>query len=205
METRYPALGPLTCSTTAAQGSTVGTYPSTCSGAVNANYAITYIAGAVTIAPVPLTITANNATRAFGAPNPAFTASYVGFVNGQTPAVLTGNLVCTTAATVTSPVGTYAITCSGQTSTNYTINYVAGVLTVTAAGPVLNLLPTALTFSSLLNVTTAAQLVTLTNTGSAPLRINSISLGGVSPGRFGPHPELSDRWYRSGGWWKWCH
>ena len=179
------SLGPLTCSTTAAQGSAAGTYPSNCSGAVNANYAITYVAGAVTIAPVPLTITANNATRAFGAANPTFTATYAGFVNGNTPASLTGNLSCTTTATAASLPGPYPITCSGQTSTNYTITYVPGVLTVTAAGPVLALQPTALTFSSLPNVTSAAQLITVSNAGGAPLRITGISLGGANVARFG--------------------
>jgi hypothetical protein len=179
------SLGALVCSTTATQGSPVATYPTTCSGAVNANYVITYVPGTLTITPVPLTITANNATRAFGAANPAFTATYAGFVNGDTPASLTGTLACTTTAIATSPAGTYPITCSGQTSTNYTITYVPGVLTVTAAGPVLTLSPTALTFISALNVTTPAQTVTVSNTGGAPLRITSITLGGANPARFG--------------------
>src|SRR5204863_5895176 len=45
---------------------------------------------------------------------------------GGTPSV-------TTTATAASPVGTYAITASGQTSANYTISYLAGTLTVTKA------------------------------------------------------------------------
>jgi FtsP/CotA-like multicopper oxidase with cupredoxin domain len=178
------ALGQLVCSTTATQGSPVGSYPTTCSGAVNANYAITYVSGTLTIGGVPLTITASNATRVFGAANPAFTATYAGFVNGDTPASLTGTLACTTTATATSPAGTYPITCSGQTSTNYTITYIAGVLTVTPAGPVLTVSPTALAFSSTINVTSAAQFVTVSNTGGASLRITSINLGGMNPARF---------------------
>jgi hypothetical protein len=134
---------------------------------------------------VPLAITANNATRAFGAPNPAFSASYAGFVNGNTPASLTGTLACTTTATATSPAGTYPITCSGQTSANYTITYVPGALTVTALGPILTLAPTALTFTSTINVPALAQSVLVTNAGSAPLRISAISLAGANPGRFG--------------------
>ncbi len=179
------SLGPLLCSTTAVQGSPVASYPATCSGAVNPNYAITYVSGTVTITAVPLTITANNATRAFGAPNPSFTATYVGFVNGDTSASLAGTLSCTTAANATSPAGNYPITCTGQTSTNYTITYLPGILTVTSIGPVLTLQPAALTFSSLPNVTTAPQPITLSNTGSAPLRITGISLGGASVARFG--------------------
>jgi len=178
------SLGPLVCSTTAALGSPVAVYPSSCSGASNANYIISYVPGTVTISAVPLTITANNATRPFGAPNPAFTATYVGFVNGNTPASLAGALVCTTTANALSVAGTYPITCSGQTSVNYTIAYVPGVLTVTAGGPILTVAPTALAFSSTINVTSAAQLVNVSNTGSAPLRITSITLGGTSPARF---------------------
>jgi FtsP/CotA-like multicopper oxidase with cupredoxin domain len=180
------SLGPLVCTTTYTQGSPVGTYPTSCSGAVNANYTFSYVNGLVTVTAVPLTITANNATRAVGAANPLFTATYSGFVNGDTSASLTGTLTCTTTAIASSPAGTYPITCSGQTSTNYTITYVAGTLTVTgAAAPVLTVSPTALTFTSALNVTSAAQIVTVSNTGTAPLRINGITLGGANPGRFG--------------------
>jgi FtsP/CotA-like multicopper oxidase with cupredoxin domain len=177
-------LGPLVCSATAALGSPVGSYPTSCSGAVNANYAISYVPGTVTISAVPLTITANNATRAVGAANPAFTATYAGFVNGNTPASLAGVLTCTTAATALSPAGNYPITCSGQTSVNYSIVYIPGVLTVTAAGPILTVSPTALAFSSTINVTSAAQLVTVSNTGIGALRITGINLGGTSPARF---------------------
>jgi FtsP/CotA-like multicopper oxidase with cupredoxin domain len=180
------SLGPLVCSTTAVQGSPVGTYPTSCSGAVNPNYTtINYVGGTVTITAVPLTITANNATRAVGAPNPLFTAAYAGFVNGDTAASLTGTLSCTTTAIATSPAGNYPITCSGQTSVNYTITYVPGTLTVTALVPVLTLNPTALAFTSPLGVTTVAQTVTVSNTGGAALRISGITLGGANPGRFG--------------------
>ncbi len=179
------SLGALTCSTTAVQGSPAGTYPSNCSGAVNGNYTFTYVPGSVTITAVPLTITANNATRPFGTANPVFTATYAGFVNGNTPASLTGTLLCTTTATITSAPGTYPITCSGQTSVSYTITYVPGVLTVTATVPVLTLAPTALTFSSTANVTTPSQPITVSNTGGAPLRITSIALGGANVARFG--------------------
>jgi len=178
-------LGPLVCSTTARQGSPAGTYPTNCSGAVNRNYTITYVPGTLTITRVPLTITANNATRPAGIANPAFTVTYTGFVNGDSAAALTGTLVCTTTATLASPAGTYPITCLGLTSINYTITWVPGVLTVTATGPVLTLSPTSLTFASTPNVTSAAQTITVSNTGNAPLRINSISLGGTNPGRFG--------------------
>ena len=43
---------------------------------------------------------------------------YRGFVNGDDSSVLTGSLNCTTAATATSPTGSYPINCSGLASTS---------------------------------------------------------------------------------------
>ena len=40
----------------------------------------------------PLTVTANNATKVAGQTNPPFTASYSGFVNGESPSALGGAL-----------------------------------------------------------------------------------------------------------------
>src|SRR5690606_5271117 len=52
-----------------------------------------------------LTVTADNKSRTYGAANPAFTISYSGFVNGDTPAVLDTAPVASSTATTTSPVG----------------------------------------------------------------------------------------------------
>ena len=121
------------CATSATAASPVGTYPITCSGAASANYTFTYVAGTLTIAPVPLTITAPSAGRTYGAANPAFSPTYAGFVNGDTAASLSTLPSCATSATAASPVGTYPITCSGAASANYTFTYVAGTLTVAIA------------------------------------------------------------------------
>jgi hypothetical protein len=80
--------------------------------------------------PAPLTITADDKTKLLNAPNPALTATYSGFVLGEGPSALSGALLCTTTAVTNSFVGSYPITCSGQTSTNYAITYVAGSLHV---------------------------------------------------------------------------
>jgi hypothetical protein len=89
----------------------------------------------LTINPALLTGTAQNASRVYGAPDPTLSVVYTGFVNGQTDAIVTGTLACSTTATATSPVSppTYPINCSGQTALNYTINYVAGALTIAKA------------------------------------------------------------------------
>ena len=116
----------------------VGSYAGviTASGQTSTNYTITYVAGNLTVTPAPLTITANSVTRVYGASDPALGVSYSGFVNGETSSVLGGTLsVVDSDAAPTTGVGSYAgvITASGQTSTNYTITYVAGNLTVTPA------------------------------------------------------------------------
>lgn len=86
-------------------------------------------------APLPvLTITAPSVPRQYGLTNPPLNnVTYSGFVNGDTPSVLSGTLSCLSPATPASPVGTYTITCSGLTSPNYTIKFAPGVLTITPA------------------------------------------------------------------------
>jgi hypothetical protein len=85
-----------------------------------------------TINTAVLSITANDASRSFGNPNPPFSATYTGLVGGDTPIVLTGAISFATPATVVSPIGIYAVVPSGQSSSNYVINYVNGALTVLA-------------------------------------------------------------------------
>jgi len=123
-----------TYATAATQSSPAGTYPIVPAlvdpDSKLGNYAVTVINGTLTINPAPLTITADDATKILNAPNPAFTASYSGFVLGEGPSVLSGTLSCTTTAVLNSPVGGYPITCSGQSSPNYAITYVAGTLHV---------------------------------------------------------------------------
>ena len=85
------------------------------------------------IAKAELIITADNKTKVYGDALPALTVSYVGFVNGETYTVLDGELIIETEAKQNSVVGTYAITASGLTSSNYEITYKDGVLEVTKA------------------------------------------------------------------------
>ncbi|HYI23393.1 MAG TPA: MBG domain-containing protein, partial [Candidatus Limnocylindrales bacterium] len=84
----------------------------------------------VQVGRAPLTITAHDAERAQGEPNPELTAGYEGFVNGDDPGDLSGNLTCSTAAGLDSTPAAYAISCSGPSSDNYDINFVNGQLTV---------------------------------------------------------------------------
>ncbi|MCS6880926.1 MAG: MBG domain-containing protein [Oscillochloridaceae bacterium] len=122
--------------TTATSASPAGTYQiiQGTLGLTNygaARYTLNFEPGTLTVTRAPLTVTANDATRRVGAPNPTFTARYEGFVNGDGPADLNGTLSFSTPATTASPAGTYPITPGGLTSNNYAITFVDGTLTVT--------------------------------------------------------------------------
>lgn len=117
-------------STTASPVMPAGAYPITVSGAVDPNYSITYTSGTMTIGPAPLTITAVSTSMTYGGTVPALSATYSGFVNGDGASSLTTQPTVSTAATSSSPVGTYPITATGAVDANYTFSYVAGVMTV---------------------------------------------------------------------------
>ncbi len=86
------------------------------------------------IAPV-LTVTANNANRPYGDANPAFSFGVSGFIDGDTAAgSLAGAPLLSTLASLTSDVGSYAITAAPGTLVSpegYQFNFVDGLLTVT--------------------------------------------------------------------------
>jgi hypothetical protein len=84
----------------------------------------------LTVRAGTLTITAQSANRAYGQANPAFTYAVTGYVSGDSSSVITTAPTCTTAATVTSPAGTYPVTCSGALSSNYRFAYKPGTLSV---------------------------------------------------------------------------
>jgi hypothetical protein len=82
-----------------------------------------------------LTVTAENKSKFCGQANPALTASYSGFVNGENAGVLTSPVALNTMATASCGAGEYPISASGAATANYTISYVSGTLTVNAAPP----------------------------------------------------------------------
>jgi hypothetical protein len=118
-----------TVTTTGTASSAVGTYPITASGAADANYTISYVAGTLTVSAVTLVVTANDASRAYGRPTRCSARAIQGFVNGETNDVLSGALVFQPRET-NSPVGTYPIEPSGLTAANYSITFTNGTLTV---------------------------------------------------------------------------
>ncbi len=88
-----------------------------------------------TVSPAKLTVTAEDQTVPFGSPSPILTVTYTGFVNGDTPSVLSGTPALSTTATQSSNVGTYPITVSqgSLSDANYQFTFVAGTLTINPA------------------------------------------------------------------------
>ena len=106
--------GAATTTTSATTTSNVGAYaiiPAAGSLAA-ANYVFdSFVNGSLAVTPATLTVTANAATRLYGAVDPAFAGTVSGFVNGDTLATATtGTLLFTSSASVTSNVGSYALT-----------------------------------------------------------------------------------------------
>lgn len=114
--------------------SNVGNYVITPSQAIADNYTITYKNGLLQIEKRDLQVIPDNLSRLYGDYNPAFTFQYMGFVNSDTPSNISIKPTASTTAVTTSPVGSYPITCSGGSATNYNlICGTTGTLTVTKA------------------------------------------------------------------------
>ena len=86
-----------------------------------------------TVEKAPLSVSADNVLRQVGEPNPAFTVSYSGFVNGDDASVIDVVPVAQClSASISSPAGYYDITVSGGEDDCYTFTrYTSGTLVVT--------------------------------------------------------------------------
>jgi hypothetical protein len=110
-------------------------------GSVASNYVLsaTTVTTNADITPATLTYVATPASRVYGAANPAFTGSVIGFVTGEDQgSATTGTLSFDSPATASSSPGSYPINGSGLTANlgNYVFVQAAGnatALTVNAA------------------------------------------------------------------------
>ena len=137
------ALSALPTASSAGESSTasVGAYSIAAGGgAANPGYSLAYVdSGTLSVGKAPLTVTANNASRLYGAPNPALSATVSGFVNGETVATAAGfggSASVSTAATPTTGVGSVAITPAVGTLTAVNYDFLTlqnGALTITKA------------------------------------------------------------------------
>ncbi|NCA66743.1 MAG: hypothetical protein EOM87_01620, partial [Clostridia bacterium] len=113
-------------------GSNVGNYTITPAGLAAANYSMTYVAGNLAVSKAALTVTADAKTAYYGDVSPAYSASYSGLVASDTPAMFNSALFFNSAYGTGSGVGQYSVTPYGLTSSNYSIVYISGTLTVSA-------------------------------------------------------------------------
>lgn len=120
--------------TTVRADSGVGGYPIFADG-VGADYVVTPVPGTLTITPAHLTVMAGDASRAYGAVNPAFSFTVSGFVNNDTASVLSGSPSLSSSANPASPVGRYDIVAGAGSlsAANYALDFVNGKLNVTKA------------------------------------------------------------------------
>jgi len=98
------------------------------------NYNITYVDGALTVTPAPLTVTAADVTKVFGETPTLSAFTTAGLANSETIASVTETspgTVATAAVPGPYPITPSAATGGTFTPANYTITYVNGALTVT--------------------------------------------------------------------------
>jgi hypothetical protein len=102
----------------------------------SSNYSFNLVNGTLTVGKATLTVKADNKSRQYSDPNPSFTATITGFVNGETLVTsgVTGSPDLNTVADQNSVVvvGGYPITVSTGTlaSANYAFTFVPGTLTI---------------------------------------------------------------------------
>jgi PKD repeat protein len=127
--------------TPATSSSNVGLYsivpsPGTLS---SSTYTFSFVPGMLAIGPAPLSVSANDIVKAYGAAIPALPYSFSGFCNGDTASVLTGTPLVTTTATAESLEGTFPISLSAGTlaAMNYAFTFNPGILTIVPSPPVI--------------------------------------------------------------------
>lgn len=133
----------LTVSSPATATSILGNYALTPSGPVFTNglasdYAVTFLDGTLAILARAITITPNDQSRLYGDANPTIGGFAIigGLANDD---ALSPTILLSSPATLTSNVGTYALTpgaisFTNGASSNYTITYLGGVLSIAPAG-----------------------------------------------------------------------
>ncbi len=137
----------ITASGGAAANAAAGTYSLTPSGATGGtfgpgNYTVTYVAGTLTVSPAALSIAATSESKTYGTVKNYGTVLPPGF---SSSGLVAGDVITSVTITVSNgggasnaPVGSYTLTPSSPvgsnfTANNYSITYVSGTLSVTAA------------------------------------------------------------------------
>jgi hypothetical protein len=163
-----------------------------------------------TIFPTRLTVIANDTNRLFGASNPAFTATYSGFVAAEDSLVLSGSPAFSTPADPMSSAADspYPIVVSNGTltATNYSFVFVAGRLTITPGSSQtqrINSIVKLLDSSFIIACSGAAGQTYLLQAASDPLKdswttvgTNVADINGLITFKDSPATNLQSRFYR---------
>ena len=130
-------------------------------------------AGDLTVNPATLDVATNDATRTYRAADPTFTATYTGFVTGDSVADLDVLATISSAVAADAAAGTYVLTASGGSDNNYVYNFTAnGTLTIT---------PLEVTISGLLGVDKVYDATTTADWAGTPT-VNTHAADGVTLG-----------------------
>lgn len=119
--------------TTATLTSPADTYPIAFNVGLDNNYYIVPSNGNLTVTKAPLQVKAQNATRAYGEPNPAFAVVFEGFKNNDTQDILVGIPTPYSNAVVSSPVGQYPIVFGNNIDSRYEYITTPATLTIEKA------------------------------------------------------------------------
>jgi len=141
------------------------------------NYTSATASTTLTVNQATLTVTATNASRVYGTPNPSFTGSVSGAQNGDT---FTASYATT--AGLSSSAGTYVITPSvtGPNLASYAVSLVNGTLTVTPVTSLITLTPSSTSLNPNATLTLTAQVASTTTgapTGSVSFYDGATLLG----------------------------
>lgn len=117
-----------------------------------------------TITKAPLTILADNKTREYDNENPEFSCTYYGFKNGEDENALETKPIIYSTASIESPVGSYPIIPANAQSTNYSISYENGALTIVPASQTI-------TWEQDIAKAKVGDIIELTATSSANLKV----------------------------------
>jgi hypothetical protein len=117
--------GTLSCSVISGPDNS-GNYGIVCQGLSAANYNISYdfsnSPNSVASLPAPLIVNVNGTIQNNGTTFAISSYTFTGFVNGDTPSVVTGTLSCTVTPGLDDS-GNPQISCGGLSATNYTVGF----------------------------------------------------------------------------------
>ncbi len=153
-----------------------------------------------TTAAQTITVTNNDANYAITLGTPVMAGDFAVQASGTTCGTLLAKSTSCVIAVTFTPTATGSRTGTLTLSSNALTNAAVFPLTGTGTTPVVSLSPTSLTFSSQAdNTASAAQTITLTNTGNGALTLNSIAISGTNSGDFAQTNTCTGTVAASGG------